>query len=206
MGIGANIAQLQKTAAEVDVLKSQAELNRTEAAKKAGVDTDLATSQIELLKKQATTEDQKALLTEWQAEIAKWDATIKMNSWEDNVTMVQRELEILESKADKELKDRAIRNGFWDEYVSAARAEMASKILQNESTKSGIALTGSQISKIQQDIQTAWFNAWTGRFAHRLNVSSKEWEMLMKDVKDSTRLSVETIKGILQPLIFGATK
>ena len=41
---------------------------------------------------------------------------------------------------------------------------------------------------------------------HRLNVGSKEWEMLMKDVKDSTRLSVETIKGILQPLIFGATK
>ena len=49
--------------------------------------------------------------------------------------------------------------------MSAARAEMASKILQNEATKAGIALTGSQMSKIQQDIQTAWFNAWTGRFA-----------------------------------------
>jgi len=192
--------------AQIKALDAKAEKDRADADKTKGVDTQLATTQIGLLEKQAKTEEQKALLTEWQREIAKWDAHIKMNSWEESVDMIVNQAKALENDVDKGLKDRAIRDGYWEEYVSAARADMASKILQNEATKAGISLTAAQIGKIQQDIQTAWFNAWTGRFAHRLNVGSKEWEMLMKDVKESTKLSVETIKGILQPLIFGVTK
>lgn len=199
-------AQLGLMQANIKALEAKAEKDSADAAKTKGVDTDLAVSQIDLLKKQATTEEQKAIIAQWEGEIKKWDAHIKMNSWEDSVTMIQRELERLENEVDKGTKDKAIRNGYWDEYVSAARADMASKILQNEAMKAGIALTSAQINKIGQDIQTAWFNAWTGRYSHRLNVGSKEWEMLMKDVKDSTKLSVETIKGILQPLIFGGMK
>ena len=73
----------------------------------------------------------------------------------------------------------------------------------HEATKMGITLQAAQIENMQKQIEIASFNAWTGRWSHRLNVGMAEWKKLMEDVAESTRLKVDVVNGILKGILIG---
>ena len=204
-----NVGMALQNGMELALLKAQKENIEADTANKISnrnltdVKTNTEWSALDKLNQEIKTEEQRTLQTMYSAEIARWDANIKANTWEDNVKMVNMSLQKLEAETDKEIKDRAIRNGAWDEYQAAVRADWASKTLQNEATKMGITLQAAQIENMQKQIEIASFNAWTGRWSHRLNVGMAEWKKLMEDVAESTRLKVDVVNGILKGILIG---
>lgn len=139
--------QSQLAAAQVEVLKSQANLNNVEASKKGGVDTDLAKTSIESLKAGITNTTAQTALTKIQTGIADLQKTIVDSTQMDTIRLT----DLAAQKAQEELT--IIRN---QADISTETKEAVTKTTQQNYINAVITgnLMKAQINVQNQNVQT----------------------------------------------------
>lgn len=143
-GIGMGM-QLGNIMADIDLKKSQADLNEAEADKKRGIDTALAKAQEELTRANI---DVANMSVEEIASKAKMygDASVKL--YQD-----ARKAAAEANYAEKTMNDRVKQAGF----------ESTGSLLKNIETIAKTKLTEEQAKAIGENLAIAWYNAKTGR-------------------------------------------
>lgn len=150
--------QIETAAANVDLMKSQAELNRVEAAKKAGVDTDESRSRIPTYGKQIEKTD---------SEIKEIASKIGVN--EESV----RNMIANENKANAETKRI---NTLTPLDAQKTKAETVSAGVQQQLMKSNIKVNDQQIEKMSTDMLQGWENLRIQEQNRRINEFKAELE------------------------------
>jgi hypothetical protein len=143
-GIGMGM-QLGNIMADIDLKKSQADLNEAEADKKRGIDTALAKAQEELTRANI---DVANMSVEEIASKAKMygDASVKL--YQD-----ARKAAAEANYAEETMNDRVKQAGF----------ESTGSLLKNIETIAKTKLTEEQAKAIGENLAIAWYNAKTGR-------------------------------------------
>lgn len=159
MGIQAGLMEAQKR-----VLESQAALNNAQATKTAGVDTEKAGSEIDLLKQGLDNE-------RWKYEILKLEKAMlniqvhkegdtldeQIDTIEYNMKIAARQLEIISN-------DAKVSSATVDEKIKIVQAEAIGAVLKNEAARAGITLTEEQTKALKQTVKQAWektMQGWT---------------------------------------------
>lgn len=216
-GMGIQMAtQLALLKAQKENIESDTELNKVEANKRGGVDTELGKTQIASLTQGI--ENQKAIevLTKIQGRIASIDEWVKGKTQQDQVELITwkagqalEELSILH-------RQNLIDNQTMDDKVSIVKTELAQKALQNALIKATTitekgkpALQQESIKVNEQQIKTMiqqGIQRWKDLEiqGNRTNTEQKrqEQDAWINDVSQSTKLPVDVIKGIAQAIIF----
>lgn len=194
VGMGLNI-ELMK--AQKEMLLSQAEKNKAEAAKTAGVDTKEAETRILDLTQGIENKKTQQALNEVQKRISEIQENIQSRTQEDAVRAIGWNAE----KIMQEMEDLRYRNLIneetWRAKVEIVQTELAGLYIKNDLMRSEIKVNDQQIQSMATKIVQEWReleikhkDADTRQKQQALN----EW---VNDVQNSTKLTAETIGNII---------
>lgn len=173
MGMG---MQMELLKAQKDLLVSQAEKNRAETTKTAGVDTTEGQTRIQMLEQGIDNARQKY-------EIGKLEMTLKnIENFEKQATqenrldyieyqtrMAMKQLEMVENEA-------YISSGTINDKIKIIQQEAIGAAIKNELTKAQVTATTEQINKMAQDILQGWRTIDINERKLALDKFSKELE------------------------------
>lgn len=215
MGMISQQLQMGMMKAQIEVMKSQANKNNTEAQKAAGVDTQLAGTQIEKLKAETSHETAKQIYTEVQTDISEIQRDYQKNTLETNIAQAENNLRTSENELQRGVRRNYIEAATLPTAINTIRAEYATILLQQEyikqSTKESAAGTAAKYESI--DLMNAQSDKMiTERIQgfqqlelqgglKTLQDRKQAYDQLINDVSESTKLGVETVTKILQATI-----
>lgn len=153
MGIGLQGAMME---AQIEVMKSQANLNNTEAEKKGGVDTKEAEARIQDITQGIENKKAQQELTQVQTTLNQMDAEIKGKTIEQQIDQIGW----LTQKAEQEFKEVTIRNYINSETrndkIAQIQAEAIGALLRNLNTQADTTLKGTQNTATITGLQQKW--------------------------------------------------
>lgn len=151
MGIQSKMAQ-----AQVEVMQSQADLNKAQAEKTRGVDTAEGEARINSLTAGVENTKAQAILTGIQTEIAQVQAVVSRQTINDQMHTIEN----LANKSSAELSklqlDNQLSASQMNDKIKLLRQELVNAALQATAIKENINLTKEQINKISNDILVNW--------------------------------------------------
>ena len=211
MGMMMQKAQLDLINAQTDATKADAELKRTDAAYKGGVQTDLSKKQIESLTQGI--ENQKAVkeLTNIQSRIANLQGDLLADTFEEQVQTIGLQKQI----ANEEFR-KMVRENWLDQETAKNRIKIVEGQLFNvwadtALKKANKGLTEQQTAESKARVQQAWqtvSQGWGNLTVNQGNMDANtknamvndlrlKFEKEIKDVADSTKLTVESVLEVL---------
>lgn len=201
---GMGLAQIAMMKAQIDNLNSSTNKNNADAAKTAGVDTDLGKTQIASLQQGIQNQVAQKELTESQTELNNIQAKIQSSTVEEQIASINIAMQNLE-----QTNRMLVRNNFIDQEtantkIAQAKAQLASTIAGTTLQKELATLPAQQIKDIESQIynrliqqQQGWQSIekdWNG-----VNQNIKESANRIKNgnMTDSDKIVTEFIKGLL---------
>ena len=156
MGMMSLAQQQQLNQANIELMKSQANLNNVEADKKKGVDTDNTKATTESIKQGINESEAREKLTNTENAIKEVELNIKQQTSENQIAMVgtalqkiHKEFEIL-STQDFQNKNTVL------ERIKQAEIETIGMLIDNDLKKQQITESKERINKMAQDILQGW--------------------------------------------------
>lgn len=196
--------------AQQRLMEAQAQNLDADTANKSGVTREnIATQTMDLLQGIENKKAEKAF-REIQTDMAGIQKEIMGATTEQAIMKVVAELDsaqaIARSLEIKQFIDEATKNS----QVDKLKAEAISILLHNELTraqtgkvKSDTAVNQQQIKNMAAKIVQDWTGLGIQQQGQDTNAARLELDKQIKNVSDSTKLTVETVKGILQAVLVG---
>lgn len=143
-------------AAQIDMLKSQAEKNRADATATAGVETNLKSQTIENLKQTVNNLKAQEDLTKIQGTIAEIQAKYADEKENYGVEVLLGQRDKLAQEWVQLANNNEITNATKEDMKEKIRTEAANAILQGTAIKAGIEQTKASTIKLEQDVLQGW--------------------------------------------------
>lgn len=166
---GQEILGLQLMGAQRDLIKAQTEKTNAETEKTKGVDTQL---------------------TGASARIAEIQGQMLNDTYEETFSKIMSEAEKAASEARIASQQADVGEMTLPTQVAKAQAELIGLGIANELRKAQTDLTQEQINATIESVKQKWAEVETGQGRLKL-------EQFVKDISDSTKLTVETIGKIV---------
>ena len=173
MGMMMQKAQLELMKAQTQATEAQANKANVEAAKTAGVDTDL---------------------TNQQARMATIQANLAAESYEETYKRIIDEAKIVANEAE-------ISGATKDEEIALKEGELIGLGISNEAKKAGIRLTEEQIKQTAEEVKQAWEGLSIARRRAIIEGDKLALDKFVRDVPDSIKLAAETIGDVVKTVI-----
>ena len=170
---GGEMMGLQLMGAQKRLLEAQAQKAEAEAAKTAGVDTTL---------------------TKEQAKIKEIEKNMMQDTYEETFSRIRAEADKAEEEWRKAAAEGKIAQATADIEIEKAKADLAGIGIANELRRSQKGLTDVQITQTVNMIAQKWEEI-------RVQKGRLELEKWVRDVSDSTKLTVETVARIANTVI-----
>lgn len=160
LGMGITAMQQQMTMAQIELAKSQANKNNVEAAKTAGVDTQLTGTQIQSLTQGI--QNQKAIekLTKIQTDLSELDKAYKEATLEQSIANYANEASRIMSETKSAMAQADVDASTVNNRIIQVKATLmdtmagiALKHAQHDLARSGITLNDAQITNMQEQIK-----------------------------------------------------
>lgn len=170
---GGEIMGLQLMGAQKRLLEAQAQKTEAEAAKTAGVDTELTAA---------------------NTRIARIEGQMKSDTYEETFSRIRAEAQKAEEEWRKAAAEGIVSEETIRTRIEAAKADLAGIGIANELRRAQKDLTDEQIKQTVNSVAQRWeeIGVQKGRL---------ELEKWVRDVSDSTRLTVETVSRIANTVI-----
>lgn len=197
MGMGMQREMLQ---AQKDVLESQAEKNRADAAATAGVETDLKRTQITSLSQGIENAKAAAELTKADTYLRNLQGTFTAKSMDDNLDQIAWNVRQAERQVQLAEQEVYIGQNTINEKIDIIRKEAIGAGLRNILTKAQTGLTNAQTGKVASDIRVneAQISKWSEEIAIQwASLDRQERELKIKDFEAELK---EKQPGILNVL------
>jgi len=184
-------SNLAMTQAQIELLKAQTENVKADTPNKPKTGANI---------------DANTVLTNTNNRIAKLTEDFKGGTLEQNIQKANWELENERQEWLKNNRDNQIGESTQEAEIVKRKAESIGALINNSAKEAGIAVDKATINKITNDIEIGWSqidinsrNATTaeGRLA---------LDKMIKDVTDSTKLTVDTVTKIFTGILAAATK
>lgn len=195
---------LQK--AQIENIEADTELKKTDATKKAGVDTELAGAQIKDLTQGVENKLAVEALTRVQTQLANLDQQLKGRSLEDSV----RNVTWMAEKAYQEVEalrwENNISGDTWKTKVQQIKAELVGTWLNNALTKETTRLTVDKRMEIVNSVKQRWIALEDSGKAQTVQQRSAEWDQFINDVQKSSELPMEILREAFDGIMRGGNK
>lgn len=148
------IMQMRNMEAQNEVLKSQAELNRTQAKNigEGGIDTKVKETSIEQMIAETKNTKAQTALTNIQTGIADLQKTIIDSTQMDQIRLIDMAAQKAQSELNIIKQQEDITNETKDAMIGKSRQEYLNAIIQGNLMKSNIKVNAAEINKMSQDI------------------------------------------------------
>lgn len=195
-GINAAIA-----AANVELMKSQAEKNRVEAAKTAGVDTTKAETEIQSLTQGIENAKVQAELGKVQTRLAKLDQMVAEGTLEERIDRIvwesQRVLEDLETVNRNNYINKATQNA----QIDIVRRTAIGVLLKNALTAAETKKTGQETMNIEaerKNIQNK-ISMWAQEnYIDLMNMTTEQRRTAIADQLKDSKLEMQGVEEIIR--------
>lgn len=154
MGMMMQKSQLQLMEAQKENIQAQTDKTKVETTKTAGVDTELAQTQIKDLLQGIENKKAQEMLTEVQTDLANVDKMFKTQGFDASLAKLKYETNIALQTLNILRNDAIISEETWSTKIDMVQSEAAGILLRNSLTKSQTELTEQQIQGIIQSIKT----------------------------------------------------
>lgn len=185
---------------QLQLLKAQKENIEADTANKRA-DIPIKGAQVPNIQASTANIEATTTLTEVKTELAKIEKEIAGRSKEDVLTTIGHNALKVIDEARSALYKANADEATWELEIERVKTDLAGLYLKNDQTAMAIAKTGAEIKQIAEQLVQGWHklnidfaNANTGRKRYELD----KW---VNDISNSTKLTVETIKGIIQAIL-----
>lgn len=172
-GMGLALQRAQQANIEANTEKTKAE-----AAKIAGVDTELGQTQIQSLTQGIQNQKAQQKLTEIQTEIGKLDAEFLQGTINDRMKIIETSSQKMITELALLRRENDLAAEQYKDKIDLLRAEVAQKLVQNALTSQKITESKAQIQKWGEEIAQDWRHLIIE--GKRLGLSRFEAEMKAK--------------------------
>lgn len=156
MGMGMQsqqmMMQLKMQQAQIELTQAQAEATKIHAQKEAGVDTEVAKSQIDLNNANTGNATADAALKHAQTLIQQFDLNYKQATQADQMGIIHETMRKLEGESITTLIHANIDEAMQNTYRKQIQANLLSTVLQQDLTRAQTALTGQQSRVAQTEV------------------------------------------------------
>jgi hypothetical protein len=147
---------LAKATAEIELLRSQANLNNTQADKTGGVDTEKGYVEIEVLKSQVKSNEARAALDNANAVGTNLDNKLKNATYETRVGIATEELKLYQENVKKAIITNGITEAQAESLITQEQQKVFINTLQLQLMDKQIGLTEEQSKAISENIKQGW--------------------------------------------------
>lgn len=193
--------QMGMQKAQLENVQAQTELTKAQAEKTKGVDTEKTKTEITDLTQGIENKKLAGELTKVQTRIAGLDEQLKDRTMEDSVRAVGWAAE----KVMQEMTDLRYTNNIneetWKTKVAQAKAELAGTWLNNALIKETTGLTQDKRTEIVNGIKQKWLDMERTGISMKVDERSKEWQMFINDVQQSSGLPLEILREAFDGII-----
>lgn len=156
-GMGMQIGlQAEALKSQIEVNKSVANLNNTEAKKKAGIDTTVGETQVKSLTQGIENAKAQKLLTEAETNLKNIETTYGSDTLYYREGYIHYQMMEALSKARSAVVEANLSENTYNDKKNTIEQTAIKAVLDNELTKNNIQLTKEQINKISNEIQQNW--------------------------------------------------
>lgn len=200
IGMGIQAAMM---GAQLRLMEAQAKKTEQEAKNigEGGIDTNVKLATIADLTQGIKNKEAVERLTNVQTNIAKLDEEIKGKTKDDAITAIQHSTLKIMDEARSALAQANVDEATWETKIKTIEQELTAVYLRNELTGAQIAKTETEIQAISEQLVQGW---------HKLNIdfananthrAQLQLEQYIRNVRESTKLTYETVKGIVQAIL-----
>ncbi|SHF29323.1 hypothetical protein [Dysgonomonas macrotermitis] len=182
--------QIQKLKSEVALNESVAEKNKADAAKTSGIDTELATGQLNLLAQQTASEVAKRSVMQIEATLME----AQTNKVDIDAKLIAEQISNIQNANDIQEQTKSA-------IISKVKSEAVQVQLQNMAIQSGIEVNKAQIAQISQLI------------IESVNRVDQDWQKLATDQRNANtnyeNMKINAINAVIKdqqiaPWVLGA--
>lgn len=199
MDIGQAV-QLGLMKAQKENIEASTENTKVDTAKKAGVDTDLNRAQ-------EGTEYSKQKLMAVDTKIREIEQNVKDSTQWYDIGKAGEEWRKLAGEAVSASAKADVDRNTIETDIKQRQADLALTLIEQRAKEAGIKLTYKQMYAIDGQVKAAFMNADAGYWqaetgAKQANTAAdkQSWDRHINDIAESTKLSVDVVKGIIQAL------
>lgn len=205
-GMGLQIAaQTQLIQSQIEVNKSIANKNNTDATKTGGVDTTAAWQSIEQMKTQITNTEAQTQLTKANTAIAGITKTIQESSMTDQIKQIDLNAQATQQSVFQLQNNTQISDETKETAIKTIQQNYINAIIQGNLMKSNINVNNEQIQKMAQDIQQGWAQVNIGTIRNQIENMVKTSSAQLMD-KEKSLLTAQTIFQGIGAIMNGAQK
>lgn len=204
-------SQLKLMQAQKENIEADTEQKKVEAAKTAGVDTELAGTQIQSLAQGINNAKAQEALTKVQTQLNETELQIKNATAEQAIAMVSQQSQLAEQAIRAAVRENKLGYDTFEDRVKMVNAQLIGQLVGNTLTQAKTRLTEAEIKQVQQNIQNSLINNiqnWDQlqiNWQHVQNESKKVGnDVLMNDTPKSTQMISEMGTKILQAIGLGS--
>lgn len=205
--------QMASTAAQIELMKAEANKANADAEATRGYKKEESTATTAGIIQGIENAKAQQALTETNNKIQGVALEFAKGTLEENIQKATAEMRIAQETVDQMEQKTFIDKATASNVVDSIRADLATKLLEQEAIKAGTKLTEAQITKIHEDIKQAAAELGlheravkTGEKAEETEAAYKKHEMFINNVRESTKLGAETIGQILGMVGLGKMK
>ena len=151
-----DISQIAKMASEIEVNKSIAKLNNTEADKKAGVDTEKTQAEIKAITQNIANEEVRNEILKIDQNLKELELTKSQMTFDAYIKKVHEELRELKGKADNSVVEGENAKRLQEDAIQRYKNEAYAVVLQNELARQGINKTKQEVTNLIEELQIKW--------------------------------------------------
>ena len=166
--------------AQIELMKAQTEKTQVETAKTAGIDTELGNMELKFEKQRYQ---------------------LYLDTYSGAYRKIMNEADILDQQVGIIMNDKTISDATKDEKIALMEGELIGQGLTIEAKKVGIELTEAQINQTVEAVKQAWKGLSIQEQNSIINGNRLELEKFIKDVPDSIKLTVETVKDVVGDIV-----
>lgn len=186
-----NAMSLRLIKAQAEVLESQAEKNKVEATKTAGVDTEQTKANIESIWQGIDNARQAHTLQKLEITMKNIENFEKQASQEDRLDYIEYQTKIALKQLNLVTNEAKISGATIPDRIQQIKAESIGAILKNMLTEAQTSLTNEQIKKIANEILLNW---------DKLENDKRETDIHRQLMEYGTDINTDMIKSALHSL------
>ena len=188
-----------RTAAEIDLIKAEAENKRADTENKRGIEREEAGARIDSLTQGISNMQTEQAFTEIQTTLKQLEYQREAETYDDRIKQIKNAAKQSNYELNIAKNDSSLSDELYDEKVSLVEQELTNSVLQSKQIKANINLTEEQTRKITVELAQAWesltledernkiekFKEKTNAILGRENLKLREREMIINGVSQT---------------------
>lgn len=192
MGMG---LQMGMMSAQIRLMEAQAKKAEADANKTAGVDTDLAKTEIASLTQGIENAKAQQALTKVQTRLAEIDAEVRGESTKALKYIIKAEADKLQNEVNILYNENLISQNTWSQKIDIVNQQLIAATLSNELARSNITVNEAQIQKWAKEL------TMMEKYVDQGERQTKVQEQLANFNTSLTREAIHVVGGIVSDVI-----